>query len=169
MPKKKRTRQHIIADLSTNHVERHAYQCGYTVERVDSDYGTDLIMSTYNADGEIENGQVYMQLKATDNLRVLTDQDTISFPVERSDLELWLNEPMPYILIVYDATADVAYWVYVQAYFENRVGFDLTQAGKTVTIHLNKANVVDQTAIREFARYKATVLNQAREVIHHDA
>jgi hypothetical protein len=31
--KKRRTREHVIADLSANHVERHALLCGYSVER----------------------------------------------------------------------------------------------------------------------------------------
>ena len=88
MPKKRRTRQHVIAELSANHVERYALLCGYSVERVEHDYGIDLILFTYDDNGEIENGQIFIQLKATDSLRVLGDQETISFSVERSDLEL---------------------------------------------------------------------------------
>ncbi len=169
MPKKIRTRQHVIAELSANHVERHALLCGFSVERIEHDYGIDLVLFTYDANGEIENGQVFIQLKATDSLRVLADQRTVSFSVERSDLELWLKEPMPCILVVYDAQTDVAYWVYVQAYFENLESFDLAQAGDTVTIHLRKENAIDQTAIRAFARYKDNVLNQVHGVIRHNA
>ncbi len=33
--------------------------------------------------------------------------------MQHPDLELWLREPVPYILIVYDAQSDVAYWLYV--------------------------------------------------------
>ncbi len=33
MAKKKRPREHIIADLSVNHVERYVFLCGYSVER----------------------------------------------------------------------------------------------------------------------------------------
>ncbi|MFN6181435.1 MAG: DUF4365 domain-containing protein [Dolichospermum sp.] len=51
----------------------------------------------------MENGQIYLQLKATDSLRTLADQETITFSIARSDLELWLFEPMPCILIVYHA------------------------------------------------------------------
>ena len=76
---------------------------------------------------------------------------------------------MPCIFIVYDAQADVAYWLYLQAYFENLVNFDLTQVGETITVHLPKENVVDQVAIRAFAWYKDDVLNQIQGVIHHNA
>ncbi|UBF24533.1 DUF4365 domain-containing protein [Kovacikia minuta CCNUW1] len=168
--KKKRTRQPIIADLSVNHVERYVLSCGYSVERVEYDYGIDLVIFTYSASGEIENGQIYVQLKATDSLEVLADRETIPFSLKRSDLELWLKEPMPYILIVYDAQADMAYWLYLQAYFENQPGFDLSQIGETATVHLRKANIVNQAAIRKFAEYKQDILAQLQEVIrHHDS
>ena len=34
---------HIIADLSVNHVERFVLRCGYTLERTVHDYGVDLL------------------------------------------------------------------------------------------------------------------------------
>ena len=82
--RKRRTRNHIIADLSANHVERHALLCGYSVERMAHDYGVDLLLYTFNADGEIENDTVKIQLKATDNLTMLQDGERIPFPIFRS-------------------------------------------------------------------------------------
>jgi hypothetical protein len=35
MAKKKRPREHIIADISVNHIERYVFLCGYSVERVE--------------------------------------------------------------------------------------------------------------------------------------
>jgi hypothetical protein len=167
MAKKKRPREHIIADLSVNHVERYVFLCGYSVERVEYDYGFDLILFTYNINSEIENGQIYLQLKATDFLRTLTDKETIAFSIARSDLELWLFEPMPCILIVYDAQLDIAYWLYLQAYFENLPGFDLSRVGESVTVHLPKTNILDQEAIKKFAQYRNDILNQLKGVIRH--
>ena len=170
MARKKRTRQHVIADLSVNHIERYALRCGFSAERVQHDYGIDLVLFTYSGDGEIEPGQVYVQLKATDNLNVLQDRQTIAFPVKRSDLELWLREPMPYILVIYDAQADIAYWVYVQAYFEQMTDFSLERAGDIVIVHLHRARVVDEDAVRRFARYKNSILQQldGTGVVHRD-
>jgi hypothetical protein len=54
--RKRRPRQHVIADLGVNHVERHALQCGYSVERVLRDYGLDLTIYTFDAAGEVQNG-----------------------------------------------------------------------------------------------------------------
>ncbi|GAP95150.1 DUF4365 domain-containing protein [Leptolyngbya sp. NIES-2104] len=167
MVKKRRTRQHIIADLSANHVERIILQCGYSVERIVNDYGTDLIISTYNIEGEIENGFIYIQLKATDTINLLSDQETISFTVKRSDLELWLQEPMPYILILYSAQQDIAYWLYLQAYFQQQ-DIELTGIGTTYTVHFKRCNILNKTAIEKFADYKSAVLQQCQEIIRHE-
>ena len=171
MAKKRRVRQHIVADLSVNHVERYALRCGFSVERVQHDYGIDLLLFTYDANGEIEPGQIYLQLKATDHPSVLQDQQVIAFPVKRADLELWLDEPMPYILVLYDTRSDIAYWLYVQAYFARMPGFSLDQAGDIVIVHFPKANVVSDEAIRRFAQYKNEVLRQVQgmgSVYHHE-
>ena len=51
--RKRRTREHVIADLSVNHVERVVLRCGWTVQRLNPDYGIDLVMTTYDASGQI--------------------------------------------------------------------------------------------------------------------
>lgn len=52
------------------------------------DYGVDLVLFTYDDNGEIENGQIFVQFKATDHLNVLGNRLTIAFPVARTDLEM---------------------------------------------------------------------------------
>ncbi|MEH2378832.1 MAG: hypothetical protein V7K27_07980 [Nostoc sp.] len=69
MAKKKRPREHIIADLSVNHVEKYVFLSGYSVERVEYDYGFDLIIFTYDVNNEIENGQIYLQLNILKQLK----------------------------------------------------------------------------------------------------
>ncbi len=95
LPRKRRTREHIIADLSVNHLERHALLCGFVVERVRHDYGIDLELFPFNKKGEIEEGKILLQVKASDRLRIDPDQATLAFRIERSDLVLWLAQPMP--------------------------------------------------------------------------
>jgi hypothetical protein len=149
-------------------VERHALLCGYSVERVVHDYGIDFVIYTYTEDGEIEAETIKVQLKATDSLPLLRDGRSIAFLAERADLEYWLGEWLPVILVVYDAQSDTAYWVYVQAYFQQQIEFDLQLVGEKITIHLNRSNIVDADAVRLFARYKASILSQRPEVIHYD-
>lgn len=168
MMKKQRPRNHIIADLSINYVERLIFLCGYSVERVKYDYGYDLILFTYDEKGEIENGQVYLQVKATDSLKFGSDNKTILFCLKSSDLTLWLNEPMPCILIIYDALADCAYWLYLQAYFEALENFELSKIGDTITVYIPKTNILTQKNIGQFAKYKNNLLTQIRGVIKHE-
>src|SRR2546427_11204352 len=104
--RKRGTRQHVIADLAINYVERIVLRCGWTVERTRHDYGIDLMMRTYADTGEAETGAVFMQLKATDSLPQSGDKRTIPLRLEWRDLLSWLNEPMPVILIVSDAATD---------------------------------------------------------------
>jgi hypothetical protein len=165
--RKRRTRSHVLADLSANYVERYALLCGYSVERFEHDYGIDLALYTYSPEGEVENGAIYLQLKATDELQTLKGEQTIALEVERADLEYWLDEPMPVILVLYDAQADLAYWLYIQPYLKGRTSFDLSAAGRTVTIHLSKAAVLDENAMRRFGQFRDQVLRQIRGVIQH--
>ncbi len=166
--RKRRTREHIIADLSVHHVEGHILRCGWVVERVVYDYGIDLRLLTFNRHGEVEAGEVVLQVKASDRLRLQRDTNTLPFRVERSDLILWLTELRPVILILYDARKDIAYWLYVQSYFGRLRDFSLFTAGKTVTVHVPAANVLTPAAVRKFARFRDRVVAQTKEVIHDE-
>lgn len=160
---KRRTREHIIADLSINHFEKQALLCGYAVERVFHDYGFDLVVWTYNKAGEIEPGQILVQLKATDALHWVKHQSRIALGVDRRDLNLWLEYFLPVFLVLYDAQADQAYWVCVQAYFQ-RLGasFDITKIGQTHTVYFDPDDILNANAVRTFAAYKQRVNQQIK-------
>ncbi len=166
--RKRRTREHILADLSAHHVEGFALRCGFSVERVEHDYGIDLILFTYNAAGECEPGNVFVQLKATDHLKVAAGGQRIVFRIDRADLLAWLGQTMPVVLVVYDGKADRAYWLYVQAHFEKQPGFDPDRAGEQVAVHLPRGNSLDEAAIRRFAEFRERVCRQAGKVVRHE-
>src|SRR5262245_28584595 len=50
-PRKRHTRQHVIADLSVHHVERFILEEGHTAQRVEKDYGCDLLLFTFDEQG----------------------------------------------------------------------------------------------------------------------
>ncbi len=152
--RKRRTREHVIADLSVNHVKRTVLRCGWTVERKQHDYGLDLYMETYNARGEVQNGWVWFQLKATDFLKRLADGTVLPLRLEWRDLLFWLNERWPVILVLYDARGDRAFWLYVQEYFRQQRWANRVGTTTTVTVHLPVDNVLDEAAIRLFARFR---------------
>jgi hypothetical protein len=54
IPRKRLTRENVIADQSMNFVERFIYAAGFTAQRLASDYGYDLMMTTFDDIGYIE-------------------------------------------------------------------------------------------------------------------
>jgi|SRR5882724_7831046 len=165
--RKKRIRKHIIADLSVNHVERFALLNGFTVERVIDDYGYDLIVFTFNVDGEFENGNIYIQLKATDKPKELKKKTEVSFQTNKKDLETWYNELFPVILILYDAENDIGYWIYIQQYLRNLINFDLEKLTDNFNIRMPKTNTIDISAFQRFRTYKANTLKTTNDVNTH--
>ncbi len=117
---KRRTREHIIAALSVNFVERLVLKCGYVVQRSDPDYGYDLRLETFDGQGNIEPDRVPIQVKATDGIHEfhLTRDEVFSFPVSTKDYRLWREELMPVFLILYDAIFEEAYWLHIQEYHQ---------------------------------------------------
>jgi hypothetical protein len=152
--RKRRTREHVIADLSVNYVERLVLRCGWTVERTRYDYGIDLDMHIYNSQGEVENGKVLFQLKATDALKKSADGTALLVRLQWRDLLFWVNEAEPVILILYDAKADRAYWLYVQEYFRHVQWAERAATATTVTVHIPADHVLREATIRRFAQFR---------------
>lgn len=164
--RKRRTREHVIAEMSANHVERIVLQRAHSVERVTTDYGYDLVLSTYDAKGHIENGQVYLQLKASDAVRWTASGRELTFTLDVRDLRLWINEPMPAVLVVYDVPHDRAYWLYIQAHFRDTLRIRAGQ--RSVTVRIPSTQRVNAAAVDRFRRFKVDVLAQVGgEIVHH--
>jgi hypothetical protein len=153
LAKKRRTRQHIIADLSANCFERHALLCGYSVERIMKDYGVDLAVYTYDERGEFEPGNVQVQLKATDKLNILRDGVTVAVEVERSHVEAWLDEIYPCVLVLYSAKSDEAYWINVQQYF-SQPRYGAQGFSQKITVRIPMTNVLCIRAVQEMRETK---------------
>lgn len=172
--KKRRTREHILADLSVNFVERFVLLGGHSTERIQNDYGIDLLMFTYGDNGEIENGHVQLQLKATDHIKKLKNSDYIAFSVQMADVTAWQWEPLPVILVIYDAEAGgQAYWLYVQNYVNNpenlgRLAEAASDEQDTITFHVPVENQINSAAIERFRNYRERILAQVKGIIEHD-
>ena len=88
----RRTREHIIADLSIVHAESIILPLGHVAERLANDYGYDLRLITFSATGFLEPDHVLIQVKATDSPKFLADGSTIAFGIERKHLWTWSRE-----------------------------------------------------------------------------
>ncbi|MBL8798747.1 MAG: DUF4365 domain-containing protein [Planctomycetia bacterium] len=159
-PRKRRTREHVIADLGVHHVQGHVLRCGYTMQFITPDYGLDLVLTTFTRRGTLENGLIWVQVKATDHPQRPLGQAVLAVRIERRDLLSWVGERYPVILVVYDATTDTAYWLHVQAEYGGGRMFTLERRGSTVTVHVPLGQVVTEVAIRQWRGLKAKEVGQ---------
>jgi hypothetical protein len=171
--KKRRTRAHVLADLSVNHVERFIFRCGFSCERVQHDYGIDVLMFTYAVNGDIENGHIEIQVKATDHPKYRDAGRTVACRVKYIDLRCWAEQPFPVILVLYDAGADQGYWVYMQRELENesrrrRILADRSKSLETATFRIPRSNRLDCRAVMRFRDFRDRVLEQVKGIIRHD-
>lgn len=111
----RRTREHVLADLSLNHAQHQVLHRGWILEHVVEDYGYDAYMLTYDSDGYVEPGLVLFQFKASDRIRFDRSQRFALVSVQRRHLNLWLQEPNTMILAIYDGIKDRAYWLCIQS------------------------------------------------------
>jgi hypothetical protein len=144
-PRKQRTRQHVIADLSVHHLEGFILEEGHTAQRLGSDYGYDLLMFTYDGQGYPEPDFVFFQLKAEEQLQAVgTDY---VFDVDVRDYNLWMREEMPVILVLFDASRRRAFWLALQNYFDTE-GSRLPRKGaQTVRVRVPARQVVNRRGI----------------------
>jgi Domain of unknown function (DUF4365) len=151
-PRKQRTRQHVIADQSVNHIERFIIDEGHTVQRLEKDYGYDLILFTCDEQGYAEPGLVWLQLKAAETLRAV-GSDYV-FDLDIRDYNLWMLEEMPVILILFDASRRRAYWLDIQRYFYEDATRRPKKSAKTVRVRIPKRQVVTRRAIAKMRDLK---------------
>ncbi len=144
--RKQRTRQHVIADLAIHHVEGFILQEGHTAQRVQADYGYDLIMMTFDENEWVEPGLVWIQCKATE--RLAESGNSCAFDIDFRDYVLWTTEERPVILIVYDALTARAWWVCIQEHFRDPARRP-KKGTRTARVRIPKRNEVNRQAIRE--------------------
>ena len=157
-PRKQRTRQHVIADLSVHHVERFILEQGHTAHRLGSDYGYDLLMNTFDERGFVEPGSVYFQFKAKETLHAAGSHH--AYDVDIRDYNLWIKEKMPVIFILYDASRRRAFWLAIQEYFRAEVARQPRKGARSIRIRLPRRQVVNGRAIGKIRDLKWAALRQ---------
>jgi hypothetical protein len=163
--RKRRTREHIIADLGVNYFERFVLRRGHTATRINSDYGVDLLVNTFTEQGEVENEAIRVQLKSGDNPSLI--EGRIALRTERRDLEFWYAELLPVVLVFYHAGEDQAYWLHMQEYLRNIPNFNVARIGQTYTIYFNRNQLVSDEAIDRIVQQKRETLSRVREALNY--
>jgi hypothetical protein len=155
--RKRRTRAHVIEALGFNYVEKQVLLAGYTIERVRYDYGYDGYFQTFNEYGEVEANSIFVQLKSTDNLKLIEkEENSIIFDLSIRDLELWLLGKEMMILVVYDAQLDQAFFVDLKDYFKSNKTA-LKNVRKFVRIYVPSTNALNATSIKELRKIKNSI------------
>lgn len=160
--RKRRTREHVIEDLSENHLERLVLLRGHILRRPARDYGVDVTMFHFAHDGQIENGEIRFQLKATDRLRKIDEGATLSIPIQSGDLNSWCKETYPFILVLFDATSESAFWLDAKEYVQ-RNPKPTSGKQKTVNVHIPVTNALNIDAIDLFRQKSLQVIARLRE------
>ena len=157
--RKQRTRQHVIADQSVNDIERFVIDEGHTTQRLEKDYGYDLILFTFDEHGYVEPGLVFLQLKSSEALQ-RSGPDYV-FDLDIRDYNLWMMDRMPVILVLFDASRRRAYWLYIQDYFHS----DPVRRPKAVRVGVPARQTVNRQAMARMRRLKQAALERGgREV-----
>lgn len=159
-PRKQRTRQHVTADQSIHYVEGFILDQGHTAQRLGSDYGYDLLMSTFDEQGYVEPGPVYFQFKAMETLDA-SGTDYV-YDLDIRDYNLWLREKSPVILSLFDASRRRAYWLAVQQFFMVHAARRPKKGAKTIRIRVPKRQAVNGRAIAKMRELKWTAIHQER-------
>lgn len=151
-PRKQRTREHVIADLSVHHVEGFILEEGHTAQRLTSDYGYDLLVQTFDEHGYVEPGLIYFQLKAMEKL-----EESVAdfvFDLDVRDFNLWTVERYPVILVLFEAASKRAVWLPIQRYFTEDNTRLPKQGAKTVRVRVPKRQSLNRRAITKIRNLK---------------
>jgi hypothetical protein len=162
-PRKQRTRQHVIADQSVNYIERFIIDEGHTTQRLEKDYGYDLLLFTFDEQGFTEPGVAFLQLKASETLQ-RSGTDYV-FDLDVRDYNRWILEREPIFLVLFEAARRRAYWLYVQEYFRDAESRRPAKGAKTVRVRVPSRNAVNGRAVaqmREIIRQASTRLEKER-------
>ena len=148
----------MIADQSVNHVERFIIDEGHTSQRIEKDYGCDMMMFTFDEQGYAEPGLVWLQLKAAESLTLIGSDHFYDLDIR--DYNLWMFQELPVILILFDAGRRKAYWVAVQHYFSRNPARQPLKGAKTVRVHVARRQVLNRGAIAKMRALKQKALRR---------
>jgi hypothetical protein len=160
VPRKQRTREHVIADQSVNFVERFILDEGHSVDRKEKDYGYDLELNTYDPEGYVEPGTVNIQIKASTKLTSIGGHYV--FDLDVRDYNLWTLESTPVFLILCDAEHRRGYWLHVQAYFRDPTSRRPRKGAKTVRVRIPKRQKFDRRAVKVMRKSKQEYYDRLR-------
>jgi hypothetical protein len=130
------------------------------VQRLERDYGYDLLLFTYDAQGYLEPGLVFLQVKAAESLPPVGP--AYVFDQDIRDYNLWMLDNLPVILILFDASRKRAAWLSVQHYFRADVARQPKKGAKTIRVRVPVRQVVNRRAIASLRKFERVALSERK-------
>jgi hypothetical protein len=150
MQRKRRTREHVIEEMGLNFLERQILRRAHQLQRFQQrEYGWDATMFHFAESGEIEDGEIRFQVKATDHLDL--QGDAVRFRVATADLHYWYWQHLPFVLVIYDAQRGRAWWVHLQSFVDGHPDL-LNPRRKTVTLTIPATNKVNLRSVDQWRK-----------------
>lgn len=145
----KRTRSHELEDLAFNGLSTIFNRCGWTVERIQKDYGEDLIVKIF-VNGKATPLFFFVQSKASDSADefLICNGRYLSIPLPTDHVTLWAEFWEPVVLTLWDAKKDRFYWETVQKAVEVATHRKRRRDGKTTKVRIPRRNVLDNAGIQ---------------------
>jgi Domain of unknown function (DUF4365) len=151
LPRKKRTRQQLNADLCANHIEGFVLEEGHVAQRLMSDEGNELVMFTFDGEGFLEPGSVYFQIIAVDFLQ--KEGLNFVYEIDIGDYQLWTAEENMVVLVLFEASRKRAHWVPFQHHFAVQQRKP-KKGAKTVMVRIPNGHTLSRIAISDIRYLK---------------
>ena len=164
MARKRRTRQHVIEEMGVNFLERQVLRRGHQLQRPSlREYGCDATMFHFAKNGEIEDGEVRFQVKATDTLKIVDSGRSVSCRVEVAHVQYWYWQTPPFVLVQYDAVKERAFWFHLQHYVDSQPRL-LAPQRKSATLRIPMSNALTIRAVDRFRQISLYDVQQRRNL-----
>jgi Domain of unknown function (DUF4365) len=165
--RKRRTRQHEIEDLSYCYVEWQVLKAKAVFQRYPiRQYSYDATIHTFSEEGDYENGKVFVQIKATDKLVYSRKNKGYQVRLDVRDLDLWLDEVFPVIVVIFDAEKERGFFIDLRRYFEeNKI--ILQNIHKSKLVFVPKQNLLTPTVIQNYQTIKNKIYERIKGIQRH--
>jgi tetratricopeptide (TPR) repeat protein len=118
----RQTWQHDFEEKSQLQLQEAFVSVHWRAERMKYDYGEDLVGRPFE-NGNPTGHEFFIQLKGTDNIEQyqIAEGKQLSYSIELVNLKQWHSYTLPVILIVWDFTNRIGYWVHTQSFIQQKL------------------------------------------------
>lgn len=112
-----KVKQHRIQTDSEDQFEELIHSLEWEIDSHSKDYGEDYWIRIFS-EGIFTGDVFFVQLKGTDNIQqyCLKGRKTLSYPIQVSKLQQWQRSVLPVILVLWDTTNRLGYWLHIQSF-----------------------------------------------------